>query len=247
MSAAPCPRRFDLGPLVLGSLSPEERAGIEAHVATCTSCQAELAELAPLPGLLHRLTPAEAEWAGATPDLLPGLLARAAELTGDAAGPRDIDGTGDTVEPPARTSDGASSHVRRSGRRAAGWAAAGVAVAAGVSWMFAAGPLSGTEPAPTCVVVEAHDDQTGISGEVTLSEAESGTDLRLELSGVPAGSECQLVAVTADGSDVTASWDATYGGQATFTGSTHYAIEDIEKLLITTPDGETLLTMPMPT
>ena len=240
MSTAPCPQRFDLGPLVLGSLSPEERAATEAHVATCPSCQAELAELAPLPGLLHRLSPAEAEWAGATPDLLPGLLARAAELTGDT------EGTGDTLEPPHRTSDGASSHVRRSGRRAAGWAAAGVAVAAGISWMFAAGPLSGPEPAPTSVVVQAHDDESGITGEVTLSEADEGTDLRLELSGVPAGSRCQLVAVTADGTDVTASWDATYGGHATFTGSTHYAIEDIEELLITTPEGETLLTMPMP-
>lgn len=238
MSTAPCPQRFDLAALVLGSLSPEERAGVEAHLATCPSCQAELADLASLPGLLHRLTPTEAERAGATPDLLPGLLARAAAITAVS-----------DDEPPVRTSDGAPSHVRRSGRRAAGWAAAGVGVAAGVAWMFGGNVLSGPEPVPTptSVVVQAHDDESGISGEVTLSDADTGTDLRLELSGVPAGSRCQLVAVTADGSDVTASWDATYGGTATFTGSTHFAMEDIEELLITTPEGETLLTMPMPT
>ena len=47
-----------------------------------------------------------------------------------------------------------------------------MAVAAGISWMFAAGPLSGEDPAPTSVVVQAHDDETGITGEVTLSEAD---------------------------------------------------------------------------
>lgn len=48
-----CDRREDLGPFVLGSLpTEEERAQVEAHVATCQSCRRELVELEGLPALL---------------------------------------------------------------------------------------------------------------------------------------------------------------------------------------------------
>jgi hypothetical protein len=45
---------------VLGSLSPAERREYERHLATCSSCAAAVAELAALPGLLTKLSPADA-------------------------------------------------------------------------------------------------------------------------------------------------------------------------------------------
>ena len=44
-----------LGALVLGALDPGERDMVEAHVRDCPPCAGVLAELAPLPGLLHRV------------------------------------------------------------------------------------------------------------------------------------------------------------------------------------------------
>jgi Putative zinc-finger len=56
-----CPRTIALGAYVLGALDREERAGLEAHLKTCDVCRDELDRLAPLPGLLSRLTLDESE------------------------------------------------------------------------------------------------------------------------------------------------------------------------------------------
>jgi len=52
--------RISLGCYVLGALDHRERAEVEAHLAGCPMCRDELAELAPLPGLLGRLSADEA-------------------------------------------------------------------------------------------------------------------------------------------------------------------------------------------
>ncbi len=65
-----------LGALVLGALDPAERDQVEEHVRGCTSCSAILGELAPLPGLLHRIDLPTAE--GPPPqDLLERAIAQA--------------------------------------------------------------------------------------------------------------------------------------------------------------------------
>jgi hypothetical protein len=50
--------RIALGVYVLGAIDPAERALVDAHLATCEACQAELAALADLPALLA-MVPAE--------------------------------------------------------------------------------------------------------------------------------------------------------------------------------------------
>lgn len=47
--------RRDLGVYVLGALDPAERDGFEEHLSTCANCRDEVASLAVLPSLLHRL------------------------------------------------------------------------------------------------------------------------------------------------------------------------------------------------
>jgi hypothetical protein len=47
-----CPMMMSLGVYVLGAAGTAERRRLEAHLAGCQECQAELRRLAPLPGLL---------------------------------------------------------------------------------------------------------------------------------------------------------------------------------------------------
>lgn len=61
MSAADRYTEWDAA-YVLGSLSPDERAEFEQHLAGCDRCRAAVGELAGMPGLLAQVPPAEA-WA----------------------------------------------------------------------------------------------------------------------------------------------------------------------------------------
>lgn len=67
-----CPHETDLGSYVLGALDDAERPVVEAHLIECPSCRARQRELAPLPGLLGRLTAEQVEAWGAPP---PAVLA----------------------------------------------------------------------------------------------------------------------------------------------------------------------------
>lgn len=64
----------DLGAYVLGALEPGERRRVEEHLERCSSCAAELAEFAALPGLLDRVDPADLTPAAVAPS--PELFAR---------------------------------------------------------------------------------------------------------------------------------------------------------------------------
>jgi len=50
-----------LGVYVVGAIEPGERAAVDAHLSQCYECREELAALAPLPALLHRVHPTDAE------------------------------------------------------------------------------------------------------------------------------------------------------------------------------------------
>jgi hypothetical protein len=54
------PEHVALGAYLLGALDPRERAEVERHLTECERCRDEVADLAPLPGLMSRLTIEEA-------------------------------------------------------------------------------------------------------------------------------------------------------------------------------------------
>jgi hypothetical protein len=56
---------------VLGALSPAERREFEEHLASCPFCQAAVAELAALPGLLAQLSPDDAAMLALADDSVP--------------------------------------------------------------------------------------------------------------------------------------------------------------------------------
>jgi hypothetical protein len=73
---------FD-GAYVIGALSPTDRIAFERHLPTCVDCTRAVQELAGLPGLLGRVSPATLAAAAATepvPEtLLPALVRRVQE------------------------------------------------------------------------------------------------------------------------------------------------------------------------
>ncbi len=100
----------DLAAYAVDALDPDERAAVEAHLATCASCRAELAEHL---DTLARLTEAVAPPAGGLEQLLAGLDA-----------PRHL------ARPTAITAAPSAQERRRRWMRAAGVAAAAAAVVA---------------------------------------------------------------------------------------------------------------------
>jgi anti-sigma factor RsiW len=56
--AGPCAQwRYEAAIYVLGALGPAERQAFERHFHACPQCRAEVLAVAPLPGLLRRMSP----------------------------------------------------------------------------------------------------------------------------------------------------------------------------------------------
>ena len=66
----------DAAGYVVGALTPAERAAFEEHLPTCASCRHTVRDLAGLPGLLSRVSPADLDEPPLPDTLVPGLLRR---------------------------------------------------------------------------------------------------------------------------------------------------------------------------
>ncbi|RKS71102.1 putative zinc finger protein [Actinomadura pelletieri DSM 43383] len=225
--------RTSLGAYVLGSLDPAERARVESHLPGCPACRDELAGLAGLPAMLGRVDEAQlAQMAGPPPELLDGLLTRAA---------------------------GRRTGRLTSLRRRTGWAplAAAACLLLIIGALF--GGLvfpSGTEetaapPPPSTSVpgaerIAATNPETKIKGYVLLKQKKWGTEVELHLAGVPKGSHCRLLVVARDGRrDALGSWYVPYDkGYGAYTGSTMFPRGQLFSLEIVGLDGTPLLTIP---
>ncbi len=69
-----------LGVYVVGAIEPGERAAVDTHLNQCSECREELATLAPLPALLHRVPVAEAERIAAVGSAEPDPAAPSDEM-----------------------------------------------------------------------------------------------------------------------------------------------------------------------
>jgi hypothetical protein len=97
-------------------------------------------------------------------------------------------------------------------------------------------------PRPGVMLWDGASTDGVIQASVVLTPQESGSRLSMTLSGVSSGQRCDLVIESADGHrEVTATWQATYEGAANVTGSTSVPAQRISRMLVTTPEGDTLL------
>lgn len=225
--------RTSLGGYVLGALDPAERAAVEAHVADCPACRDELAGLAGLPAMLGRVDEAQlAELAGPPPELLDGLLARAAERRRGRLG----------RWPGARWTPLA--------------AAACLLLVIGAlfgGFVFPSGSDRNTAAPPTRPPsagtgerITAANPKSNVKGYVLLKKKQWGTEVELHLAGVPKGSHCKLLVIARDGRrDALGSWYVPYDeGYGEYRGSTMFPRGQLYSFEIVGLDGQPLLTIP---
>lgn len=204
---------------VLGALEPAERDRYERHLRSCPSCQADVRDFAPLPGLLARTPPA------------------------------DGGGDEDDVVTAARVTDLAVARAEVSSRRLRArsrrWRLAAMAAVAAAAVVVAATVASlaigsGGEPAPagTELVVEVPPGaEAGTTGSVRVDTRAWGTEIELDLVGLPDRDRYQLWAIDIDGSwTVAATWGPTPEGRARLTGAAAVVADTVERVVITSGD-----------
>lgn len=225
-----CQTAVSLGVYVLGVADTPERQLVEAHLPGCAECRAELARLAPLPGLL----------ASVPPDLRPAGIGAA------APGP---------VPAPARARRGRFRRPPAGDRPRAArprWAAAvtvavtaaGAAVA-GLAGGYLLAPHGGAgRPSGPAMTVSAANPAAHVRAVAALTATSWGTSIRLRVSGVPLNVQCWLVVRSRAGkSEVAGVWEAWSPGPVTVPGSAAWRPSDIASLQVKT-DTRSLVTIP---
>ena len=220
--------RLLLGAYVLGGLGPADRERLQMHLRACADCRDELAASAAVPGLLRRVPGTAGPTAFPPASLLPRLL------------------------------DEVRQERRRARRRqavralAAAAAAAVLASAAGLGWQLArdparpgipptAAPPPSTSASP--ITAAAVDAAAGSStaGRAELVPKQWGTEIALQLTGLPARGPFTLWAVADDGTrEQAAAWGPTRAGRARLAAATSIQTVDLDTLQVMGADGRLL-------
>ena len=220
----PCAQmRPELGVYLLGAIEPARRPVVESHLGECHGCRAELSGLAGLPSLLRRV-PADSveQWAA------------------DDPGPV-------TAEPPLNSLLARMGAIRR--RRnllaVAAAVAAAIAATAGLQGLHAATAHPPSAVAPTrTVTVQAANAQTGAWAAVRYSAQPWGTELEVSVSGVTAGTWCQLLVTGPQGQVISAGgWDYEVGSQPVwYPASVPLPAASVQRFTIVA-DGKTVVSI----
>jgi hypothetical protein len=180
-----------LGAYVLGALDSDEQRRTEVHLAECSACQADLAELEAVRDMLDDLPP-EALLHG-QPDA--GLVLQRTL--------RQV-----------RAETTAHDRYRRTLLVAAATLVLAGAIGGGVAIGRSTGPASNTvvappitptasapAPAPGTRVATTRDQRTGGRLTASLIPADGWVRVNASISGIPAGQNCRLVVVGRDGTE----------------------------------------------
>ncbi|MFD5215642.1 anti-sigma factor family protein [Microbacterium sp. NPDC058345] len=175
---------------ILGTLSAADRERYEAHLADCALCDAAVAELAPLPGLLSRV-PRE----------------RAASLLDRAGEPDEPGGGTIPAEPdPARRAEIIGIAEARSRRtRRLRWIGAAAAAAAVAAVVVLVPMWLAPDEAPVVALETVVD--VPVTASVRIDDVAWGTRLTMTcrydgaVDAPPGGWEYELVVVSADGAE----------------------------------------------
>lgn len=174
-----------LGVYVVGAIEPNERTMLDIHLSQCYGCREELASLAVLPALLHRIPVAEAE-----------------ELA--QPGPPGVD----QEDPAPEVLSGLLGEVkarRRTNRVRALLAAAAVVVAAVSGSVATTSALTQRSTPVVLEVVHAHRD--GVSGAVKYGKSPWGTEIWVRASGIAEWTHCRFWITTTHGhTELTGGW-----------------------------------------
>jgi len=197
--------RMLLGAYVLGGLDAADRRTVEDHLPTCATCRDEVAELAVLPGLLHRLTPSEA-----AADLAP-------------------------TAPTASLLDSVTRTVQRQRRRRRLLTAVGGLVAAAVTTIALVFGIQANRTPPVEVAAVITLDPSGGDGrgEAQLVAKQWGTAVTLQAWQMPADGPFSLEIFGADGREECAAvWGRTTDGHMVVSGATSLKPDQIRSVKV---------------
>ncbi len=197
---------------VLGALDADDRATFESHLASCEHCRTEVASFAPIPGLLGRVELEDLD----LPEVPERVIVNATALAAAEL---------ETLE---------TSRKR--------WRVVSVAA---VSVLFLVGLVGITSWRGSDDVTPAefaYEDDSVVFGSIDAVERSWGTQVRVDLEGLPERDIYFLWAVTEDGEAAqVASWTATEDGTAIFEGTTAVEVDQLMWLRITSGDTDDLL------
>ncbi|MGB5760075.1 MAG: zf-HC2 domain-containing protein [Acidimicrobiales bacterium] len=203
------------GAYAFGALEPDDRRAFERHLAQCSICAHDVKAFAPIPGLLAQVDRAELD------DPTDANTARA-------------------IATRVRLEE---RQVRKSRAR---WRAAAISAAAGLlilGGLLAVTPLidpnEGVSPPTAAAVVVSSQAE---SAAVFTSERGWGTEIHLDLAGLPPRQQYQLWAVDENGTwSAAATWGPTPNGGAKVTGATSLATETLARVVVTAQDRDDVL------
>ncbi|TPW76534.1 anti-sigma factor family protein [Schumannella soli] len=224
---------------VLGALPPSERREYEAHLETCERCRAAVAELAPMPGLLSRLSVEQAASIGREADSGVPVPAPAPALSASTAN-----------GPPADLLSLVVARDRRRRRRRVGLVlAAAAAIALLVTVPLAVTQL-GTPSTSAPIALERTLPTTALSASVRLTSVGWGTRIDMDCAygadaaGPPKdGWVYGLYVVDRDGDESQVStWKVTSRKDVNLTAATALARAEIARVEVRAlPSGQELL------
>lgn len=200
------------GAYALGALDPDDRRRFERHLADCARCATQIGALVPIPGLLAQL---------------------------------DADDLDASIRP--ETADAISRHVQhdtqllRTSRNR--WRLSAIATTAAIVIAVVAAVAIGSDDAATDVAVAASvTSSLAESTDVTTTMRGWGTQIDLDLTGLPVRPRYQLWAIDQDGTwSIAATWGPTPTRRAAITGATATPPTRLGRLVVTSDDPDDII------
>ncbi len=197
--------RLELGVYLVGAIAPADRDAVDSHLTGCKDCRAELAALAGLPALLGRRPAAEAAASrlGCEPVAAPHQL----------------------LQPLLRRATRMRQRRRLRTRLAAAAAIAAIAGGGAAAATFALDQPQARSPAAAAPqqaqTVRGTSPRTDASATIRYSARPWGMAVDVQVSGIPAGTRCELEVISARGQEIpSGSWMIARGhGGIWYSGS----------------------------
>jgi anti-sigma-K factor RskA len=216
--------RYLLGVYVVGAIDPAERSIVDDHLTGCQTCRDELAGLAGLPAMLSRVPAADVERL----NLAPGVL------------DDDLPPSGDVVNSLLRRVS-----LRRRNRLWRGAITVAAAVAVAAAGATAAVELARPTAQPARAdVASAMSSSTGVAALVDYAATPwGGTVMRVEVSGVQAGTTCQFWVLGPSGRTYAGTWTVRPSYGRSYSVASRAPSGSVRSFQITA-GGKVLLTIP---
>ncbi|MCK2214937.1 zf-HC2 domain-containing protein [Actinomadura sp. ATCC 31491] len=250
--------RMSLGVHALGALDPEEALEVDRHLADCEACGAELLELEDVTSYLEKVSERDVELVASPPrqvlDRLLNdrvrrtrrgrmLLLSAASVAALVLGGTvwsAVTGDGGPATTAAQAPESAAS-----AREPATMADQGQALSAGPERKAVPTP-SASSRAVTGPEFKGENEEADYYATVMAWPDEDGTELGVQVRGVPAGTRCHVLVIGAAGQrDVTESWvigTGAYSRRTAFRTETRLALKDIARFeLVDDRSGKVLV------